>query len=271
MPVRNKNFPSNNNYIGEISSLNDKEVEVISKEVKADTTDCAKKAEENAFTKTNTFSMPIKIDEIDNSLGNAMVRYKSTESNTPIVIGSINKPIVFMGSQSRPTYADTGSDFVGNALALKSDVDNYNHGIFIIVVDFINKDDTEGISLFITCPQYYMVALKNKLMDMTSQSTWDNAVSAIKASWYSMESSGRMEMFITLLGEHLSEGFFELKATIYGNSYPLYSFTDYKMFYLYTLKPTSITNATPSGFEWYNVSDDICNLNTIAHLRIITD
>lgn len=122
MPVKNKNFPSNNNYVGEITSLNEKEAQVISKEVK--TTDCAKKSEENTFTKTNTFSMPIKTDEIDNSLGNAMVRYKSTESGTPIVIGSSTKPLLLMGSNERPSFTNSGSDFKGKSIALLEDVES---------------------------------------------------------------------------------------------------------------------------------------------------
>lgn len=104
--------------------MDEDEVEVISKEVKADTSDCAKKEEENTFTKTNTFNSPIKIDEIDNSLGNAMVRYKSTESNTPVVVGTSEKPMVLMGNGTRPTYSSSGSDFSGSELALKSDLDS---------------------------------------------------------------------------------------------------------------------------------------------------
>lgn len=70
----------------------------------------------------DTMTGPLQIDEIDNTSGNAMVRYKSTESNTPIVFGSSNRPVVLMGSKSRPSYSKLGSDFAGTYLPLYEDL-----------------------------------------------------------------------------------------------------------------------------------------------------
>lgn len=68
-----------------------------------------------------TFSNPIKVDEIDNSNGNAMVRYKSSEAKN--VFGGVNYDNVLMGKSDRPYYSKDGSDFVGVEIALKSDSD----------------------------------------------------------------------------------------------------------------------------------------------------
>ena len=69
---------------------------------------------------TKTFSSPIKTDEIDNTNGNAIARYKSTENK--VVLGGSTIPTTIMGSGDRPTYSKNGSDFDGEPLALLSDV-----------------------------------------------------------------------------------------------------------------------------------------------------
>ena len=69
----------------------------------------------------DTMSGNLKVDEIDNTNGNALVRYKSTESKN--VFGGSNYDCVLMGNGTRPYYSNNGSDFSGNELALKSDID----------------------------------------------------------------------------------------------------------------------------------------------------
>ena len=64
----------------------------------------------------------VKTDNINNTNGNAMLRYKPTENK--IVLGGSTIPTTIMGSGDRPTYSKNGSDFTGNELALKSDVDS---------------------------------------------------------------------------------------------------------------------------------------------------
>ena len=68
-----------------------------------------------------TFTAHIKNDEIDNTNGNAMLRYKSAENK--VVLGGSTIPTTIMGSADRPTYSKNGSDFSGKSLALKTDVD----------------------------------------------------------------------------------------------------------------------------------------------------
>lgn len=72
------------------------------------------------ITGAKAFSKPIAVDEIDNSKGNAMARYKETENK--IVLGSSNFPTVLMGSDDRPYYSKDGSDFDGEEMALMDDV-----------------------------------------------------------------------------------------------------------------------------------------------------
>ena len=74
------------------------------------------------ITGSKTFKQPIRANEIDNENGNAMLRYKETEGKN--VVGGSNYPLTLMGSGDRPTYSKDGSDFEGNPLALKSDVDS---------------------------------------------------------------------------------------------------------------------------------------------------
>ena len=74
------------------------------------------------ITGSKTFKQPIKVNEIDNENGNAMLRYKETEGKN--VVGGSNYPLTLMGSGDRPSYSKDGSDFEGNPLALKSDVDS---------------------------------------------------------------------------------------------------------------------------------------------------
>lgn len=77
------------------------------------------------LTNTGTFDNYVLTDNINNTNGNAMVRYKSTENK--VVLGGSTIPTTIMGSGDRPTYSKNGSDFTGNELALKSDVDtNWN-------------------------------------------------------------------------------------------------------------------------------------------------
>ena len=72
------------------------------------------------ITGAKTFTSPIKTSEIDNTAGNAMLRDKDTEG--AIVLGSVSKKAVIMGSGDRPTYSKDGSDFAGSELALFSDI-----------------------------------------------------------------------------------------------------------------------------------------------------
>ena len=79
----------------------------------------------NVYFATNVNIEELKTDNINNTNGNAMVRYKSTENK--VVLGGSTIPTTIMGSGDRPTYSKNGSDFTGNELALKSDVDsNWN-------------------------------------------------------------------------------------------------------------------------------------------------
>ena len=66
-----------------------------------------------------TFTAHIKNDEIDNTNGNAMLRYKSAENK--VVLGGSTIPTTIMGSDDRPTYSKDGSDFSGDPLVLYSD------------------------------------------------------------------------------------------------------------------------------------------------------
>ena len=81
-------------------------------------------ASTQTITGQKTFTAHIKNDEIDNTNGNAMVRYKSTENK--VVLGGSTIPTTIMGSGDRPTYSKNGSDFTGNELALLSDVIKMN-------------------------------------------------------------------------------------------------------------------------------------------------
>ena len=79
-------------------------------------------SDEQTITGQKTFTAHIKNDEIDNTNGNAMLRYKSTENK--VVVGGSTIPTTIMGSGDRPTYSKDGSDFNGSPLALLTDVDN---------------------------------------------------------------------------------------------------------------------------------------------------
>ena len=74
------------------------------------------------ITGSKTFKSPIKSNEIDNEKGNALLRFKETEEKN--IVGGSNYPLTLMGSEDRPSYSKDGSDFEGNPLALKSDVDS---------------------------------------------------------------------------------------------------------------------------------------------------
>ena len=75
---------------------------------------------DQTITGQKTFMAHIKNDEIDNTNGNAMVRYKSSENK--VVLGGSTIPTTIMGSGDRPTYSKNGSDFEGKPLALYSDI-----------------------------------------------------------------------------------------------------------------------------------------------------
>lgn len=99
---------------------------------------------------TKTFSSPIKTDEIDNTNGNAIARYKSTENK--VVLGGSTIPTTIMGSGDRPTYSKNGSDFSGEPLALLSDVSggggvSVKTKTFTFTTDMFLAQDEETISL----------------------------------------------------------------------------------------------------------------------------
>ena len=72
------------------------------------------------ITGQKTFTEHIKNDELDNTNGNAMVRYKSTENK--VVLGGSTIETTLMGKGERPTYSNDGSNFEGKPLALYSDI-----------------------------------------------------------------------------------------------------------------------------------------------------
>ena len=71
---------------------------------------------------SNSSGSYVQINEIDNTLGNALVRYKTSEKK--VVLGGSTLPTTIMGSGDRPNYSKDGSNFTGAPLALKSDVDS---------------------------------------------------------------------------------------------------------------------------------------------------
>ena len=71
-------------------------------------------------TSTGKFDIQVRTDNINNTNGNAMVRYKSSENK--VVLGDSTIPTTIMGSGDRPTYSNDGSDFEGKPLALYSDI-----------------------------------------------------------------------------------------------------------------------------------------------------
>ena len=77
-------------------------------------------ASEQTITGQKTFTEHIKNDELDNTNGNAMVRYKSTENK--VVLGGSTIETTLMGKGERPTYSNDGSNFEGKPLALYSDI-----------------------------------------------------------------------------------------------------------------------------------------------------
>lgn len=69
-----------------------------------------------------TFTGLVKTNEIDNTNGNALVRYKSTEAVN--VYGGANYNCLLMGKGDRPYYSKDGSDFTGEALLLAKDIES---------------------------------------------------------------------------------------------------------------------------------------------------
>ena len=99
---------------------------------------------EVSFSNTITSTSIVKADEIDNSSGNAMLRYKLTENK--VVLGGSTKPTVIMGSTTRPYYSNSGSDFTGVELALKSDISGStgtNIGCVTMYTPTITYSETE--------------------------------------------------------------------------------------------------------------------------------
>ncbi len=84
--------------------------------------------------KAETLEGDLNTDQIHNTKGNAMVRYKSTETGTPIVFGSSAKPALIMGSGERPNYSSDGADFDGKPMALKSDLDNIDFSLYALAI-----------------------------------------------------------------------------------------------------------------------------------------
>ena len=91
----------------------------------------------NIFNGVTTFTEHIKNDELDNTNGNAMVRYKSTENK--VVLGGSTIPTTIMGSSDRPNYSADGSDFTGKPLALKSDVPTFSLSGTVLTITW-NED-----------------------------------------------------------------------------------------------------------------------------------
>ena len=84
-----------------------------------------------------TFTANIKTNEVDNTNGNAMVRFKETENK--VVLGGSTIPTTIMGSGDRPTYSKDGSDFSGSELALLDDTGAYSINSFTTENDFLSS------------------------------------------------------------------------------------------------------------------------------------
>lgn len=110
----------------------------------------------------------IKTNEVDNTNGNAMVRFKETENK--VVLGDSTIHTTIMGSGDRPTYSKYNSDFSGSELALLDDVKSaivsktilYSHTLEfdninqkLVIINNIKDDLTHDILLNI------MVQIKN--------------------------------------------------------------------------------------------------------------
>lgn len=75
---------------------------------------------DQTITGVKTFSDHIKTPQVANTDGKALVRYKDTEVKS--VFGNDSTAAVLMGNADRPYYTNSGSDFTGSELALKSDI-----------------------------------------------------------------------------------------------------------------------------------------------------
>lgn len=75
---------------------------------------------EQTISGVKTFSSYIKTPQVANSNGNALIREKSTEGKS--VFGNDSTGAVIMGNGDRPYYSKSGSDFVGEEIALLSDI-----------------------------------------------------------------------------------------------------------------------------------------------------
>lgn len=126
----------------------------------------------------------IKTNEVDNTNGNAMVRFKETENK--VVLGDSTIPTTIIGSGDRPTYSKNGEDFSGNELALLDDVksaivgktilyshtldfDNINQKLVIInnIKDDLTHDTLLNIMLQIKNLNVYLQSdIKGKLFNI---------------------------------------------------------------------------------------------------------
>lgn len=110
----------------------------------------------------------IKTNKVDNTNGNAIVRFKEVENK--VVLGGSTIPTTIMGSGDRPTYSKDGSDFEGKEIALLDDVKSaivgktilYSHTLEfdnidkkLVIVNNIKDDLTNNILLNI------MLKIKN--------------------------------------------------------------------------------------------------------------
>ncbi len=86
---------------------------------------------DEAHAGTETHKGIVKVNEIDNLDGNAMVRNKDTEG--VIAFGTSTKKALIMGSGDRPSYSKIGSDFEGTLLALDNDIPEpkYMHDVML--------------------------------------------------------------------------------------------------------------------------------------------
>ena len=230
-----------------------------------DTSDCAKKSEDNTFSGTNTFSSPIKADEIDNSLGNSMLRYKSTESNTPVVAGTSEKPLVLMGSGTRPTYSASGSDFVGSDIALVSDVNNSSYGMHTFDLE-VMENLKSMYTLRIICSTRSLQLIKNALMEQMTISTWDECKTTIETYWSSFDSSTRVSQLMTPLSYLLNYIGLPayLKNSIEGGVFPCIILDELCGYVIYSSYPESYTSSEATGISWLNVTTTLVKYSTLS-------
>ncbi len=105
---------------------------------------------EKRFAADTYFDKPVQIDkylktdEIDNTSGNALVRYKSAEAKN--VFGGVNYDAVIMGKSDRPYYSKDGTNFSGAELALKSDIDGITIDGGLLNEKYLRLDGTNAMT-----------------------------------------------------------------------------------------------------------------------------